>query len=602
MALEPSEGWRWYRKLQISDTANVSADYQLYLRLYENDSTKDSPGDSTLDLANKCNSFPNDIRFGTTNNPSTATQLKQEIWQEKDWEYESKSGDVNGHQGVCSDGTYFYVIDTNAIRKYDKNWNLVAENTDPTGDINSYLNDGVNRTHLGDGDYYNGKIYVVCEIWTDDPTDYDDSQSPTQGQCIGIFNASDLLLDSAFTMEKGHEVSGCHINPNDGDNGIIYVTSYVRSDGTDNWDCPKIYKYDLSTHDYLGYIGIGNGIVAQQGITEHNGKFYIASDAKGAENTAKFIVKVEKNTGNFLGYEFHGVGGSHEGLDVYEDNGITKLAYLIDEGATERVWIYKYNPFVDVFVKLPSDGSDAIYLFVGNENANKYSSGSDTNIAFDDFNDNDFSNWNSMGSSATFSMIEKSGLKYAKLDAGTTTGNNRWKYLDVDVSPPYIVEAWVDEHDTSYSCVLRLAFGIDTTNTRSYCIASEGSSAWTYKKISRIWNATGYEHFVSQSINIPKKGWYLLRAKVKGDTIYYELYDGDLNLLESASGTDTTWTKSGKVGIGIWRRYGYFKDFRVRKWADTEPTWASFRQWRSIARKHIAQPSRFFMKHLRRGV
>jgi len=595
MALNPSTGWKYRKELQISDPAGVSNNYQMRLRVYKGNGT-DDPATGKVYCNNKCKRFPDDIRFGTTDNPATAEQLAQEIWQEKDWEYESKSPDINAHQGV-SDGTYFYAIHTNAIRKYDKNWNLITENTHPLDDINNYFNDGITRTHLGDGDYYNGKLYIVSEIWTGDPTDYNDSASPTQGQCIAIFNASDLSFDSAFKVEKGHEVAGCHINPNDGDNGVIYVVSYVRSDGSNASDCPKIYKYDLSTRTYLGYIYIGDGIKNQQGITEHNGVFYITSDG----NVARCLVKIKKSTGEFLGYEFHGGGESHEGVDVFEDSGQTKLAYLIDEGDIERIWIYKYNPFVEMHIKLPSSAPDKIYMFVGNEDAERYSSGSQTNIAFDAFDDGDFSNWHSMGSSATFSLYEVSHLKCAKLDSGTTTGNNRWKYLDVDVSPPYIVEAWVHEHDTSYNCVLRLAFGIDTANTRSYCIASEGSGAyWTSKKISRIWGTSGYDHFVSQSIHIRKRGWYLLRAKVKDDTIYYELYDGDLNLRESASGTDTTWSKTGKVGICIWRRYGFYKDFRVRKWGDPEPTWSSFGPWESIARKLIAQPSRFFIKRLRR--
>lgn len=76
--LNPSSGWQWVRQLNIS---NSVADYQIKLRLYENDNTKDDPANGTLDLAGKCEDFPNDIRFGITNDPSAAEQLPQWIEQ-----------------------------------------------------------------------------------------------------------------------------------------------------------------------------------------------------------------------------------------------------------------------------------------------------------------------------------------------------------------------------------------------------------------------------------------------------------------------------------------------------------------------------------------
>ena len=78
MALDPSSGWSYYKEIQISDTANVSADYQMKLTVYAGVGS-DNVTEGIIYCDNHCENFPNDIRFGTTNNPSTATQLAQWI-------------------------------------------------------------------------------------------------------------------------------------------------------------------------------------------------------------------------------------------------------------------------------------------------------------------------------------------------------------------------------------------------------------------------------------------------------------------------------------------------------------------------------------------
>jgi len=78
MALNPSSGWSYYKEIQISDTANASADYQMKLTIYAG-TGDDNTADGIIYCDNHCEDFPNDIRFGTANDPSTATQLAQWI-------------------------------------------------------------------------------------------------------------------------------------------------------------------------------------------------------------------------------------------------------------------------------------------------------------------------------------------------------------------------------------------------------------------------------------------------------------------------------------------------------------------------------------------
>src|SRR5690606_4285137 len=50
-------------------------------------------------------------------------------------------------QGVCFDGTHYYVTQENRIWKYDAGWSLVASNTDPLGSTGLPVVD-----HVGDPD------------------------------------------------------------------------------------------------------------------------------------------------------------------------------------------------------------------------------------------------------------------------------------------------------------------------------------------------------------------------------------------------------------------------------------------------------------------
>ena len=41
------------------------------------------------------------------------------------------SVEVNGRQGVCSEGDYYWVSGSATLARYDKDWNLIALNDDP---------------------------------------------------------------------------------------------------------------------------------------------------------------------------------------------------------------------------------------------------------------------------------------------------------------------------------------------------------------------------------------------------------------------------------------------------------------------------------------
>ena len=111
-SLTPSSGWAYYKQLNISDSAGVSADYQMRLTIYAGSGT-DDPANGTIYCDNHCSNFPNDIRFGTTNDLSTATQLAQ-------WIEESNATSATIWVKCPSDGsnTFYMFVGNSGASEY----------------------------------------------------------------------------------------------------------------------------------------------------------------------------------------------------------------------------------------------------------------------------------------------------------------------------------------------------------------------------------------------------------------------------------------------------------------------------------------------------
>ena len=210
------------------------------------------------------------------------------------------SPDVKSHQGYAYDGTNHYTFDNQTIYKWrdDENWTLLDSNKTALAGLT-----GIN--HLGDGDYFQGKIYIVAETWS--------SCTNFAFQSILVFDAGTLhRLEAHNVGAQGHEVSGLAVSPHEGIDGIIYVTSYC--------DGSKLFKYDLVTFDYLGTLPLTQTLNGLQGVAWHDGRFYVPEDGGalysfGVDGRVSLIYR-----------DLH--VGSHEGLK-YFGNGIW---WLIDEG------------------------------------------------------------------------------------------------------------------------------------------------------------------------------------------------------------------------------------------------------------------------------
>lgn len=244
------------------------------------------------------------------------------------FEQKSISPDIGCHQGITTDGTYYYAFHTDRIKKYDLNWNLVSENTNAATQV------GVG--HIGDGFVYGGVIYSACENWSGCEA------GQFTNMRIGKWNASDLsYIGFVDVSAQGKEVSSCCT-----DGTYVYVSSYC--DGT------KIWKYNLSNLAYVGSVNLPTPKSLIQGISYKNNRYYI-SESNG---------NIYSIGGDWLSEEIIcKVPSIGEGLDYTGDD----LLVLSDNGSSMKVYSFTASNVSFLFwfksALLPSQVASYIRLF-----------------------------------------------------------------------------------------------------------------------------------------------------------------------------------------------------------------------------------------------
>ena len=68
---------------------------------------------------------------------------------------------VAGRQGICTEAGYYWVSGSGTLTKYDADWNLVVENTEPFDGYELEVN------HIGDTDVYHNELYLGVEYFMD---------------------------------------------------------------------------------------------------------------------------------------------------------------------------------------------------------------------------------------------------------------------------------------------------------------------------------------------------------------------------------------------------------------------------------------------------
>lgn len=161
---------------------------------------------------------------------------------------------VEGRQGIAVDSSFYYVSDTKALYKYDKDWNLVAVNKQP------FRHPEI-ANHFGDIDVWNGEIYCGIEKF---------EYGRGYNIAVSIYDANTLewKRDLPWSPESGQvEVSGIAV---DRDRNMVWMSDWV--------DSRYVYCYDLKTGKYHTKMQCMPTPYWCQGITIAEGKIVFSAD------------------------------------------------------------------------------------------------------------------------------------------------------------------------------------------------------------------------------------------------------------------------------------------------------------------------------------
>lgn len=226
-------------------------------------------------------------------------------------------------QGITTDGTYFYGFGALKVAAYCG----IAKIDAKTGEIVKSVDYCIPKelmlkgySHLGDGSYYDGKLYIACEDFG------------FRNPAILVYDAETLDFVEYHVIPKGvlsdDHIPWCVIN-----NGIVYISEF------DDVSEIKMLKFD--DFSYLGSIKLDSTLNSIQGGDIYNGVLYLSSDDG---NKVKPTYAVDLRTGHVEVAFVRGTGNVNteaEGLAIYpfEDG---SLFHITDVGSC--VTIRSYAP------------------------------------------------------------------------------------------------------------------------------------------------------------------------------------------------------------------------------------------------------------------
>ena len=223
--------------------------------------------------------------------------------------------EVEGRQGIATDGQYYYVSGNKTLYKYSKDVKLVLKNEKP------FINFEKPANHIGDIDVYNDEIFAGCETFID---------GRGVNIQIAIYDSKTLKYKRSidFHPDSGQEeVSGITV---DTYRNVVWMTDWVNGN--------HIYQYDLRNGSYIGKLRLQPPPLCQQGTLYWDGNLYITADdgdAEFDEHDHMYCVKIDQSeTASLVTLEktFNEVKrtGEIEGLTI--DHTTDELLVLFNRG------------------------------------------------------------------------------------------------------------------------------------------------------------------------------------------------------------------------------------------------------------------------------
>lgn len=220
--------------------------------------------------------------------------------------------EVEGRQGVATDGDFYYISGSTALYKYDMKGNLVAKNENPFKDLQLECN------HIGDIDEYDGEIYAGCEYFLD---------GVGKNIQTAIYDAKTLEYKRSIPwVPESGQVECCGLAV-DRDRHEVWMADWVQGS--------ELYCYDLKTGNYLRNLTLSPAPRLQQGIYCVEGQMLISCDDGDAEKgEPDNIYKADLKTGEVTLYRSMDdfiLTGEIEGLTMNQKNG--DLIVMSNRGA-----------------------------------------------------------------------------------------------------------------------------------------------------------------------------------------------------------------------------------------------------------------------------
>ena len=208
----------------------------------------------------------------------------------------SQSPDTGCHQGYATDGTSHFLFDTHRIlkRANDATWHITGVNDTPFAELTSF-------DHIGDGDYFEGALYVPVEHYT--------SCTDDSNPAIFLFNATTLVRTQVIDLPIAQEVSGVAVRP---ESRELWVSSYC--------DGSLLRVYDVDTFTLKRTVSLHPALKNVQGLAYRDRVFYVAQN-----DGTLMRVTLDGATQQVFKTDFP---GAHEGLDYSQ----RELRWLIDGG------------------------------------------------------------------------------------------------------------------------------------------------------------------------------------------------------------------------------------------------------------------------------
>ncbi len=221
---------------------------------------------------------------------------------------------VNGRQGICVEGDHYWVSGSTSLTKYDKDWNVLAENTDPFKEYDIEVN------HIGDIDVYENEIYLGVEYFMDGVG--------TNIQ-VAVYDGDTLELKRVFPFRGDTGQKECSGIAVDSDSKTVYMSSWI-----DDESSSFLYMYDLESGEYKGKLEMEPAPKWIQGVACYKGTIYVTCDDGDADkdepdNLYRLDIQKDGKAKVVLEHAFTEVikQGEIEGLNFDEKNGQFLILY-----------------------------------------------------------------------------------------------------------------------------------------------------------------------------------------------------------------------------------------------------------------------------------